>query len=158
MCTEIFQMYRWIYKRQRNQRSNCQHIFWIIEKAREFQKYIYFCFVDYAKPLTAWITTNWTILKEIRIPGNLTCLLQNLYACQEATVRTEHETTNWFQIWEEYVKAVYCLPASLTYVQRASSQMPGWMKQNLESRLLGGISVVSNMKMTTPLWQKMKRN
>ena len=65
----------------------------MIEKAREFQKNIYFCFVDYAKALIVWITTNWKILKD-----HLTCFLTNLYAGLEATIRTEHGTTDWFQI------------------------------------------------------------
>ena len=74
------------------------NIHWIIEKARYFQKSIYFCFIDYAKALTVWITTNWKILKEMGIPDHLTCLLRNLYAGQEATVRTRHGTMDWFQI------------------------------------------------------------
>ena len=69
-----------------------------MEKAREFQKNIYFCFFDYAKPLTVWITINWKILKEMGIPDHLICLLRNLYAGEEATVRTRHGTTDWFQI------------------------------------------------------------
>ena len=69
-----------------------------MEKAREFQKNIYLCFIDYAKPLTVWITINWKILKEMGIPDHLTWLLRNLYAGQEATVRTGHGTTDWFQI------------------------------------------------------------
>ena len=83
-------------KKSRDQISN---IPWIIEKAREFQKNIYFCFIDYIpQPLTVWITTKWKILKEMGIPDHLTCLLRNLYAGQEATVRTRHGTTDWFQI------------------------------------------------------------
>ena len=74
------------------------YIYWIIEKARTFQKSIYFCFIDTPKPLTVWITTNCgKILKEMGIPDHLTCLLRSLYAGQEATVRTGHGTT-WFQI------------------------------------------------------------
>ena len=69
----------------------------IIEKAKEFQKNIYFCFTHYAKAFV-WITTNWKILKEMEIPNHLTCLLRNLYAGQVATVRTGHGTTDWFQI------------------------------------------------------------
>ena len=72
------------------------------------------------KPLTVWTTTNWEILQQMGIPDHLTCLLSNLYASQEATVRTGHGTTDWFQIGEEYVKAVYCHPAYLTYMQRTS--------------------------------------
>ena len=70
-----------------------------MEKAREFQKYIYFCFIDYAKAFDC-VDHNklWKILKEIRIPDHLTCLLRNLYAGQEATVRTGHGTKDWFQI------------------------------------------------------------
>ena len=65
---------------------------------REFQKNIYFCFIDYAKPLTVWITANWKILKEMGIPDHLACLMRNLYAGQEAAVRTGHGTMDWFQI------------------------------------------------------------
>ena len=75
------------------------NICWIMEKAREFQKNIYFCFIDYAKAFDC-VDHNklWKILKEMGIPGHLTCLLRNLYAGQEATVRTGHGTTDWFQI------------------------------------------------------------
>ena len=72
---------------------------WIIEKAREFQKNIYFCFIDYAKAFDCVDHKKlWKILKEMGIPDHLTCLLRNLYAGQEATVRTGHGTTDWFQI------------------------------------------------------------
>ena len=75
------------------------NICWIIEKAREFQKNIYFCFIDYVKAFDC-VDHNklWTILKEMGIPDHLTCLLRSLYAGQEATVRTGHGTTDWFQI------------------------------------------------------------
>ena len=72
------------------------------------------------KPLTLWITTNWKILQEIGIPDHLTCLLRNLYAGQEATVRTGRGTTDWFQIREEEHQAVYCHPAYLTCMQSTS--------------------------------------
>ena len=72
-------------------------ICWFIEKAREFQKNIYFCFIDYTKA-SVWIIASWKILTEMGIPDHLTCLLRNLYASQEATVRTGHGTTDWFQI------------------------------------------------------------
>ena len=80
-------------------RDQIANICWIIEKAREFQKNIYFCFTDYAKAFDS-VDHNklWTILKEMGIPEHLTCLLRNLYADQEATVRTRHGTTDWFQI------------------------------------------------------------
>ena len=69
------------------------------------------------KPLTVWITINWKILKEMGITDHLICLLRNLYAGQEATVRTGHGTTDSFQIGKEYINAVYCHPAYLTYMQ-----------------------------------------
>ena len=72
------------------------------------------------KPLTMWITKNWKILKEMGMPDHLTCLLRNLYAGQEATVRTGHGTTDWFQIGKEYLKPVYCHPAYLTSMQSTS--------------------------------------
>ena len=90
------------------------------------------------KPLTVWIITNWKILTEMGIPDHLTCLLRNLCAGQEATVRTEHGTTNWFKT-AKAVKAVYCHPAYLTYMQSISCKMPGWMTHKLKSRLPGEI-------------------
>ena len=111
------------------------------------------------KPLTVWITTNYgKFLKRLGIPDHLTCLLRNLYAGQDATVRTGHGTTDWFQIEKEYVKAVYCHPAYLTSMQSTSCEMPGWRKHKLESRLPGEISITSDMQMTPALWQKVKRN
>ena len=72
---------------------------WIIEKGREFQKNIYFCFIDYAKAFDSVVHNKlWKILKEMGIPDHLTCLLRNMYTGQEATVRTGHGTTDWFQI------------------------------------------------------------
>ena len=81
-----------------------------------------------------------------------------MYAGQEATVRTGHGTTYWFQIGKEYVKAIYRHPAYLTYMQSTSCEMLGWMKHKLESRLQEEISITSDMQMTPPLWQKAKRN
>ena len=91
-----------------------------MEKAREFQKNIYFCFIDYAKAFDC-VDHNklWKILKETGIPDHPTCLLRNLYAGQEGTVRTGHGTTDWFQIGKG-VKAVYCHSAYLTYMQNIS--------------------------------------
>ena len=105
---------------QRNQ-DQIANICWIIEKARDFQKNIYFCFVDSAKAFDC-VDHNklWKILKEMGIPDHLTCLLRNLYAGQEATVRTGHGTTDWSQLGKEYVKAIYCHPAYLTYMQSTS--------------------------------------
>ena len=74
-------------------------------------------------------------MKEIGIPDHLTCLLRNLYADQEATVRTGHGTTDWFQIGKGFRQGIYCHPAYLIYMQSTSYEMPGWMKHKQESRL-----------------------
>ena len=87
------------FRKDRGPRDQIANICWTIEKAREFQNYIYFCFIDYVKDLDCFDHNKlWKILKEMGIPDDLTCLLRNLYACQEATVRTEHGTTEWFQM------------------------------------------------------------
>ena len=86
------------FKKGKETRDQIANIHWIHKKARKFQKSIYFSLLTMPKPLTVWITTNWKILKEMGIPDHLTCLLRNLYAGQEATVRTGHGTTDWFQI------------------------------------------------------------
>ena len=87
------------FRKGRGTRDQIANIHWIMEKARGFQKNIYFCFIDYAKAFD-WVDYNklWKILKEMGIPEHLTCLLRNLYAGQEATVRTGHGTTDSFQV------------------------------------------------------------
>ena len=85
------------FRKGRGTRDQISNIHWIREKAREFQKNIYFCFIDYTKAFGR-ITTNWKILQEMGTPDHLTCLLRNLYAGQEATVKTGHGTMDWFQI------------------------------------------------------------
>ena len=86
-----------VFRKGRGTREQIANICWIMEKAREFQKNIYFCFIDYAKAFD-YVDQNklWKILKEMRIPDHLTCLLRNLYAGQEARVRTENGPTDWF--------------------------------------------------------------
>src|SRR5574342_380605 len=93
------------------------------------------------KPLTVLIIINWKILKEMGIPDHLNCFLRNLYAGQEATVRTGHGTTDWFQIGKGVRQGCILSPAYLTYIQSTSCEMPGWMKYKLESRSLGEISI-----------------
>ena len=145
------------FRKGRGTRDQIANIHWIIEKAREFQKNI--CFIDYAKALYC-VDHNklWKILKEMGIPHHLTCFLRNMYGGQEATVRTGHGTTDWFQIEKESVKTAYCHPAYLTYMQSTSWEMLGWKKHKLKSRLPGEISITSDMQMTPPLWQKAKKN
>ena len=109
------------FRKGRGTRDQIANIHWIIEKAREFQKHIYFCFIGYAKAFDSVDhNTLWKILKEMGIPDHLICLLRNLYAGQEATVRTGHRTTDWFQIRKGVHQTVYCHPAYLTYMQSTS--------------------------------------
>ena len=87
------------FRKARETRDQIANIHWFIEKAREFQKNIYFCFIDYAKTFDCVDHSKlWKILKDMRILDHLTCLLRNLYAGQEETTRTRYETTDWFQI------------------------------------------------------------
>ena len=147
------------FRKGRGNRDQIANICWIVKKAREFQKNIYFCFIDYAKAFDC-VDHNklWNILKEMGILDHLTCLLRNLYAGQEATVRTGHGTLDWYKIGKENIKAVYCHPAYLSYTQSTSCETPGWLKHKLESRLLGEISITSDKQITPSLWQKVNKN
>ena len=106
------------FRKGRGTRDQIVNICWIIEKAREFQKNIYFSFIDYAKDFDC-VDHNkmWKILKEVEIPDHVTYLLRNLYAGQEAIVRTGHGTMDWFQIGKGGCQAVFYHPAYLSYMQ-----------------------------------------
>ena len=110
------------------------------KKQETSRKSIYFWSIDYAKAFEC-VDHNklWKILKEMGIPEHLTCLFRNLYAGQEATIRTRYGTTDWFQIRKGAIKTVYCHPAYLTYMQSTSWETLGWMKHKLESILPGEI-------------------
>ena len=107
-------------KRQKNQRSTA-NIRWLIEKAREFQKNVYFCFIDYAKAFD-YVNHNklWNILQQMGIPDHLTCLLRSLYAGKKQQLELDMEQWTGSKLGKEYVKAVYCHPAYLTYMQHTS--------------------------------------
>ena len=110
------------FRKGRGTRDQIVNISWTMEKAREFQKNIYFSFIDNAKAFDCVDQNKQRkILKEMGIPDHLICLLRNLYAGQEATVKTGHGTTDWFQIGKKkYAKAVYCHLAYLTYMHSPS--------------------------------------
>ena len=121
------------FRKGRGTRDQIANICWIIEKAREFQKNI-FCFIDYAKAFDCVDHKKlWKILREMGIPDHLIHQLRNPYAGQEATVRTDMEQWTGSKLGKEFIKAVYCHPVHLTYMQSASCKMPGWMKHKLES-------------------------
>ena len=104
------------FKKNRGTRHQIANICWIIEKAREFQKNIHFCFIDYAKAFDC-VDHNklWKILKEMGIPDHLICLLRNLYAGREATVRPGHGTTDWFQIGKEVCQGCILSPCLFNF-------------------------------------------
>ena len=142
------------FRKGRGTRDQIANIRWIMEKVREFQTNIYFCFIDYAKAFDC-VDHNkrW---KEMGRPDHLTCLLRNLYAGQEATVRTRHGTTDWFQIGKGVRQGCILSPCSLTLYAEYIMRNAGLEEHKLESRLLGEISITSDMQMTAPLWQKVK--
>ena len=109
------------FRKGRGTRDQIANICWIMEKAREFQKNIYFCFIDDAKAFDC-VDHNklWKILKEMGIPEHLTCLWRNLYASQEATVRSEHGTTEWFQIRKQVRQGCILTPCFFNLMQSTS--------------------------------------
>ena len=141
---------------QRNQRWNCQHLL-NHQKSREFQKNINFCFIDYAQAFDCVDHIKlWKILKEMRIPDHLTCLLKICMQVKKQKLELDMEKQTDSKSGKKYIKDVYCHPGYLTYMQNTSCEMLSWMKHKLESRLLGKISITSDMQMTPPLWQKAK--
>ena len=136
-------------RKGRGTRDQIDNIQRIIEKAIKFQKNIYFCFMDYAKTFDC-VDHNktWKILKEMGIPDHLNCLLRSLCAGQEATVRIQQGTTEWFQI-EKGVSQGYILSPCLFNFY---AEYIMWIK------IAGEMSITSDMQMITPLWQKAKKN
>ena len=147
------------FRKGRGTRDQIANIRWIMEKAREFQKNIYFCFIGYAKAFDCVDhNTLWKILKEMGIPDHLTCLLRNLYAGQEATVRTGHGATDWFQIGKGVHRGCVLSPCLFNFYRQYIMRKPGWRKHKLESRLPGEISITSDMQMISFSWQRAKKN
>ena len=142
------------FRKGRGTRDQIANIHWVIEKAREFQKNSYFCFIDYAKALTVWITTNCgKFFKRWEYQTTLPASWEICMQVKKQQVELDREQTA-SKLGKENVKAVYCHPAYLTSMQSTSCEMPGWMKHKLQSRLLGEISTASDMQMIPPLWQK----
>ena len=145
----------WIFTGTRDQIAS---IPWIIKKAREFQKNIYFCLIYYAKAFDCvYHNKLWKIMKEMGISDHLTCLLRNLYAGQEATVRTGHGTTDWFLIRKGVHQGCILSPCLFNLYAEYIMRNAGWKKHKLESRL-PEVSITSDTQMTPPLWQKAKKN
>ena len=130
------------FRKGRGTRDQIANIWWIIKKASEFQQNIHFCFIDYAKAFN-WVDHSklWEILKEMGIPDNFTSLLRNLYAAQDAKLRTSMEQQTVPKLGKVYVKDAHCHLAYLTYNAEFTMWNAGPLKHKLESRLLGEISI-----------------
>ena len=147
------------FRKGRRTRDQIANIRWIIEKAREFQKNISSCFIDSAKSFDC-VDKNklWKILKEMGIPATWPASWEICMQIRKQQLEPDMEQQTGSKLGKDYVKAVYCHPDYLTYVQSTSWEILGWIKHKLDSRLPGEISITSDMQMTPPLWQKAKKN
>ena len=143
---------------QRNQRSNFQHLLDDQKSKTASEKQLLLFYWLCQSFDSVGHNKLWNILKEMWIPDHLTFLLRNLYADQEATVRTGHGTTDWFWIWKREHQGFILSPCLFSLYAEYIMRNAGGKKHKLESRLLGKISITSDMQMTPPLWQKVKRN
>ena len=145
------------FRKGRGTRDQIANILWIIEKAREFQKNIYFCFIDYAKVFDCVHHNKlWKILKKMGIPDHLTYLLRNLYAGQEATVRTEHGTTDCFQIGKGVRQGCILSPCLFNLCGEYIMRNAGLDEAQAGIKIGRRSIITSDMQMTPPLWQKVK--
>ena len=143
----------WKYRKGRGTRDQTANIHWIVEKAKELQKNIYFCFIDYAKAFDCMDHNKlWKTLKEMGIPD----LLRNLYAGQEAIVRTEHGTIDWFKVGKRVHQGCILSPCLFNLYAEYIMRNAGLDEAQAAIRLLGEISITSDMQMTPPLQQKAK--
>ena len=147
------------FRKGKGTRDQIANIWWIMEKAGEFQKNIYFFFIDYAKALDS-VNHNklWKIPEEMGKPDHLTCLLRNLYAGQEATVRTGHGTTDWFQIGKGVRHGCILSPCLFNLYAEYIMRNAGLEEAQAGSKISRVISITSDMQMTPLLRQKVKRN
>ena len=129
------------------------------KKQESSRKNIYFCFIDYARAFDCVEHNNlWKILKEMDIPDHLTRLLRNLYAGQEATVRTGHGATDWFQIGKGIHQGWILSPCLFDLYAEYIMRNTVLEEAQAGIKMLGEVSITSDMHMTPPLWQKVKRN
>ena len=148
------------FRKGRGTRDQIANIRWIIKKSREVQKNIYFCFIDYAKAFDSVDNSKWwKMLQEIGIPENLTCLLRNLYAGQEATDRTGHGTIDWFQLGKRVRQGCILSPCLFNlyaeYVMRNAGLDEAQAGIKIAGRHINNLRYSDD---TPPLWQKTKKN
>ena len=147
------------FRKGRGTRDQIANICWITKKAREFQKNIYFCFIECAKAFDS-VDHNklWESFQEMGILDHMPCLLRNLYAGQEATVTTGHGTLDWFQIRKAVRQGSILSPCLFNFYAEYIMRNVGLDEAQAESRLPGEISITSDAQMIPSLWQRVKRN
>ena len=148
------------FRKGRRTRDQTANMCWIIEEAREFKKNIYFCFIDYAKVFDSVDHSKlWKILQEIGIPDHhLPAFWEICVQVKKQQLESDMEQCTGSKLGKKHVSAIYCHPAYWINMQSTPFKIPGCMKHKLESRLPGEISIISNIEMTPPLWQQVKRN
>ena len=147
------------FRKGRGPREQIANIHWIIEKQESSRKTSTSALLSMPKPLTVWITTNCgKFFKRWEYQATFPASWEICMQVKKQQLELDLEWQTGSKSGKEYVKAVYCHPAYLTYMQSTSCEMPGWMKHKLESRLPGEISIISDMQKTPPLWQKVKKN
>ena len=145
------------FRKGRGTRDQIANIPWITEKARKFQKNIYFCFINYAKAFDCVDHHKlWKFLKKWEYQPTLLASWEIYIQIKKQQLELDLEQQTGSKLGKEYIKAVYCQPVYLTYMQSTSCETLGWMKHKLESRLPEAVSITSDMQMTPPLWQKRK--
>ena len=140
------------FRKGRGTRDQIVNIRLIIKKAREFQKNIYFCFIDYTKAFDCVDHNKLKILKEKEYQTTWPVSWDICMQVKKQQLGLDMEQQTGSKFGKKYIKAVYCHPAYLIYMQSTSRETPGWMKLKLESRLPGEISITSDIQMTPPLW------
>ena len=147
------------FRKDRGTRDQSANIRWIIEKARECQKNIYFCFIDYTRAFDC-VDHNklWKILEEMGISDHLACLLRNLYPGRKATVRAGHGTTDWFQIRQGVHQGCILSPCLFNLYAEHIMRNAGLDEAQARIKIDGKRSITSDTQMTPPLWQNAKKN
>jgi len=144
------------FRKGRGTKSQITNICWIKVKAREFQKNI--CFIDYAKAFDCRSQQTGKFWKRWEYKTTLPASWETYMQVKKQQLEVDIEQQTDSKLGKEYVKAVYCHPVHLTYMQSKSWETLGWRKHKLESRFPGELSITSDMQMTPPLWQKVKKN
>ena len=158
MWTMNFQMFKLVLEKTEEPEIKLPTSDGSLKKQESSRKTSISALLTMPKPLTVWITTNCGKFLKMGIPEDLTCLLRNLYADQEATVRTGHGTTDWFQIGKGVRQGCIVSPWLFNLHAEYIMRNAGLDEAHLESRLQEEISITSDLQMTPPLWQKVKRN